>query len=254
MRAWNNTSMDLGQNSVEALLIGVASSLLATVAVGLGGAQPEIVGLTASAGLIMISIATWRLRERFRVLKSMGVVDWERSMSDGTTTDDCIKESQTSVRFLGIASTKWLADPVAFRRMLQRRATNGGHAHFLLLDPDSAECRRFESIKNMPAGTLSRHTRQNAQALLRYRAEHFRIEVRFYRTEPRFRLAIRDEQVMLFGLYSFTTDSGDDSPQLVLDSAKLPGSFYYAMNAYFAHLWNNAAPVGAASPPLAIHR
>ena len=225
---------------IHAYLLGAASSLAASGILALWGAAPVTITAVCLMGFAMVVLAALRLRHRILALRRMGIVNWEASMSSGTTTLMCVNESQTSLRFLGIAASKWLANTDAFRHMLQRHISNGGRAQFLILHPASDECRKFELIQNLRPGTLSDRILRNVRTLLGFRSERFRVEVRFYTGDARFRIAVIDERIMLVGLYSYATHSGEDTPQLVLDSSKLPWSFYYAMNAYYLSLWESA--------------
>ena len=134
--------------------------------------------------------------------------------------------------------------------MLLRHAGSGGHADFLLLHPDCEACREFELIKKRTPGSLGDTIRKNAEYLLNLRNDHFRINVRFYSDHPRFRIVIIDGTTMMVGLYSYVSEVGDDSPQLILDGSTRPWSYYYAFNALFTHLWERS--VSAESVLLAI--
>jgi len=228
------------QTLLFSLAVGTAGSLLAAAIVTLLQGSSLWVGGMLSVAFVISLSQVLILRTRLRTLNRLGIRRWEQTLSVGTNTQDCIKLSQRNLCFLGIAATKWLADPTAFRKMLLRHATNGGQANFLLLHPDSEACREFEAIKQRASGSLNKRIRENAVALLKLREDHFRINVRFYSDHPRFRIVIVDDIMIALGLYSYVSEFGDDSPQLILDSAPRPWSYYYAFNAFFTNLWERS--------------
>jgi hypothetical protein len=226
-----------------ALAIGAAGSILASAVLAAFSKDSQIGTMLLYGGLLLTCAELVMVHKSINTLRSMGVVRWEPSMSTGTTTADAIRLSQRSLCFLGIAATKWLADPSLLRAMLLRHATNGGHARFLLLDPDSDACAEFEMIKNRSPGSLAKTIRANIQALRALQAERFRIEIRVYTEIPRFRLAVIDDTSILMGLYSFVSESGDDTPQIVFSSKPRMWSFYYGVNAFYTAQWERAKSV-----------
>src|SRR5687768_13066092 len=99
------------QTLLISLALGVTTSLIAAVIASLVQASQIVVGLALAAALFLIVIHTFTLRTRLRTLNQLGIKRWEQMISAGTTTQDCIQLSQRTIYFLGIAATKWLADP-----------------------------------------------------------------------------------------------------------------------------------------------
>lgn len=224
------------------LILGTAASLMAGAIVAFVQASPLWVGLTFAVAAVLTVAHALTLRSRLKTLDEVGIKRLESAISTGTNTQKCITLSQRTLKFLGIASSKWLADESALRQMLLRHAGSGGHADFLLLHPDSAACREFEGIKKRKPGSLGETIRNNAAYLLALRDDHFRVNVRFYSDHPRFRLVIVDGAIMMVGLYSYVSEVGDDGPQLILEGSARPWSYYYAFNAVFTHLWEQSIP------------
>ena len=208
-------------------------------------ASPIWVGLVLIIASILTVAQALTLRGKLKTLDRVGIKRLESSISTGTDTQRCIDLSQRTLKFLGIASSKWLTNPATLRQMLLRHAGRGGHADFLLLHPNSQACKELEAIKKLNPGGLSEIIKSNAIHLLSLREEHFRISVRFYSDYPRFRIVIVDGFIMMIGLYSYVSEVGDDSPQLILDGAAHPWSYYYAFNALFTHLWEQSVPAEA---------
>jgi hypothetical protein len=224
------------------LAIGIAGSLIASI-IQLSLMQSSVtVALTLAGALLLVCVFMALLIVKFREIKSLGIRRWEKSISEGTTTLDWIKTSQKSLLFLGVASGKWIKEEAELRRMLVRYANNGGNGKFLLLDPKSDACRNFETMKNAVQGTLSEQIIEATSVLLKYADNGFPVEVRYYDTSPTFRLVICDGHLMALALYSYMSDSGDDSPQIILDGDPRPWSFYYGFSAYADRLWQSAKP------------
>jgi hypothetical protein len=228
------------------LAVGTAGSLLAAAIMAFLQASTLWVETVLVAAFLISTGHALALRASLQTLNRLGIKRWEQTLSSGTNTQACIRLSQRNLCFLGIAATKWLADPAALRQMLLRHASNGGRASFLLLDPDSAACREFEAIKQRADGSLGKRIRENAATLLKLRDSHFRLDVRFYADHPRFRIVIIDDSLVALGLYSYVSELGEDSPQLILDSAPRPWSYYYAFNAFFTSLWERSIPADLA--------
>jgi len=226
---------------IVAVLLGAAGSLLAAIFLAAFGQSAPVFISVLSISFVLILVHLWSLRKSIRILRFLGIAGWEASMSTGTSTRKCIDSSQLSLSFMGIAANKWLRDKSALRKMLLRHASNGGMAQFLLLDPDSPACSEFESIKGFKSGELSGMIRQNAMDLLAMASEGLPVEVRYFRNEPRFRLVFIDDRRLVLGLYSYLSDSGEDSPQLLLESsAKTDWSFFFGFRGNFINAWRTA--------------
>src|SRR5205085_8949412 len=107
-----------------------------------------------------------------KTLDKVGIRSLEPVYDSGTNTLNCIHLSHRSLKFLGIASSKWLIDQSALKQMLLRHLGNAGQADFLLLHPASEACRKFEARKNRKPGSLADTIRQNTAQLLSLRDEH----------------------------------------------------------------------------------
>lgn len=226
------------------ITVGIASSLIASVIQLSVSGAPETFVLTLTGALAVVCVTIIVMAVKLYEIRRLGIRRWEGSISGGTTTLDWIKKSQKSLLFLGVASSKWAKEEAELRRMFMRCANNGGCAKFLLLDPQSEACRNFETIKNVPPGSLSKRIIENSALLLKYAEQKFPVEVRYYESSPHFRIVESDNQLMAVAMYSYMSDSGDDSPQIILDGLPRAWSFYYGFSAYADRLWQNAKPVG----------
>lgn len=178
-------------------------------------------------------------------IKQVGIQSWESTMSAGTSTLDCIIKSQKTVLFVGIASSKWVKEEADFRKMLMRHASNGGTARFLLMNPFSEVREKYENIKKIKPDTLSCSIVRNSTTLINFRREGFSVDVRFYDVMPHFRITVIDGNFMIVGLYSYISDTGEDSPQIILDGSPRAWSFFYGFNAYAESLWLRSTPAEA---------
>jgi hypothetical protein len=179
---------------------------------------------------------------RLDSLRKIGIIGWEESMSKGTTTAEYIRRSQMSVSFLGIAASKWLTDPAKLMDMMIRHSSRGGRAEFLLLDPNSDACGAFERRKQMAQGSLRQQIYEGTRAIYKLAGKVHNVFVRYYSQEPRFRIVIIDDKELIVGLYSYTSTSWDDTPQLILDHGQQDWSFYYGFRAMFQSMWTGALP------------
>ena len=179
--------------------------------------------------------------QRIRDLRSLGIDRWENSMEVGTTTEKCIHNSRVSLSFLGIAATKWTRDEKILSNMLRRHAAHGGRARFLLLDPDSEECNKFSKITQRDNKSLRDTIKESANCLIQLRDKHkLPIEIKYYSSQPIFRITIVDENSIIVGLYSHNALTGEDAPQLFLKQSSSEWSYYFAFNALFTAMWQNA--------------
>lgn len=237
------------KNLVATLLLGAGGSLVGSIVLAIGGQPLPVVVPLLAVALFLLLLHSWSLRRARQTLRAIGIRDWESSMVHGTTTERVIGRSQQSIEFMGIAGTKWLKMEHELKRMLRRHATNGGRTRFLLLDPDSLACQRFEAIKGSEPGSLAAIIRKNLKLLEDLADDNLPIEVRLYSAMPRFRLVFQDGNLLVLGLYSFTSDAGVDSPQLLLAAEEgREWSFFFGFKALFESRWEPPEVVRAERP------
>jgi hypothetical protein len=232
------------------LLLGIVGNFVAAAVLSFNQTSVPVAVIAFAAAAVM-AILLGYLVFRLNVLRTIGIRNWEVSITSGTSTRDCIVRSQNGLDFLGIAASKWNREAQHLRKMLVRHASNGGRARFLLLNPDGEVCRHFETIKNVPTGSVSAAIKENVVQLQRLADEGLPVQVRFYDSSPHFRIVVIDNNLLILGIYSYLTDSGEDTPQLLLDGTPRAWSFYYSYTSYFEKLWNAAMPVVDKSVPKA---
>ena len=224
------------------LLIGAAGSLLAAIIQAFAETSRFPVVIFLMVALICVMLLLGIFVQRLRDLRVLGIKRWESSMAVGTTTEECMKHSHRHLAFLGIAATKWTRDETRLCDMLRHHASRGGGARFLLLDPDSPACQEFNSIKQNNDTSLADIIRDSVRRLIQLRDNHhLPIEVKYYSSQPIFRITILDESTIIVGLYSHSSSTGQDTPQLFFEHGSSEWSYYYAFNALFASMWRTAA-------------
>src|SRR6185503_1761847 len=93
---------------VITLVLGTGASLLAAAIAAFVQASPIWVGLLFSVATVFIIAHAFSLRARLKTLDQVGIKRLEPDISTGTNTQKCITLSQRTLKFLGIASSKWL--------------------------------------------------------------------------------------------------------------------------------------------------
>ncbi|MDB2438788.1 DUF5919 domain-containing protein [Hellea sp.] len=227
------------KNMLWVITLSVVANGLSAILLSFNQESNKIALITVVIASLM-GVLLGYLLFRIHVLRSLGIRNWEKTLSQGTTTKKCIAKSHTSLNFLGIASTKWLKEEREFRKMLIRHANTGGRARFLLMQPYGEACIEFEKIKNVPEGSISQSIIKNIDALLDYKSEGYNVEVKLYDRKPHFRLTMVDTNFATVGIYSYSTHSGQNSPQIILGQAPQEWSFYFAFSSYYERLWEDA--------------
>lgn len=226
---------------LTSLLVGAAGSILASIILAADSQPLRLVVPTLSFALLLLLFYSWNAHKSRKVLREIGIRDWEPSMLQGTSTRDLIRRSQVSIDFMGISAWKWIKEIDDLKKMLRRHVSNGGGTRFLLLDPDASACREFESIKGLIPGSMTDQIRAHTGRLLALQAEGLPIEVRYYSAMPGFRMVFQDDQVLVLALYSLSYDGGEEGPQLLLAPEQgRDWSFYYGFRALFRSRWESS--------------
>lgn len=132
---------------------------------------------------------------------------------------ECIEQTVQRLWFHGIFASKWVADAQIrsqFDMLLDRLdGDEDAEVHFLLLDPDSESCRRFQSIIG------STESPESFTWLRELSRRHRSFTVRLYDTLPTFRIIVIDDSLVTVAPYlnvpqEWLREHGWESPHLVL--------------------------------------
>jgi hypothetical protein len=132
---------------------------------------------------------------------------------------ECIEQTVQRLWFHGIFASKWVTDPQVrnqFETLLDRLdGDDDAEVHFLLLDPDSESCRRFQAVTQ---ATESPESFTWLRALSR---RHRSFTVRLYDTLPTFRIVVIDDSLVTVAPYmnvpnEWLREKGWESPHIVL--------------------------------------
>ena len=229
-------------NNLIALVNGVLVSIVASFLISLFQESPPILTFMLLIALLFSIGSVIAFYNKLRILRIIGIKDWESSPTEQTNTKSCILKSQTKLRFFGITGNKWLKEESELIKMFIRHSSNGGSAEFLLLDPNSEACTYIQRAKSGIEGNLNLREDiiRNSRKLLEF-SKSYQVTVKYYSNKARFRVAIIDDDEIIVGLYSYTSLQGkEETPQLILKNQHENWSFYYGFNAYFQNAWENA--------------
>lgn len=162
-----------------------------------------------------------------------------------------MKSSKRKIRFLGIASSKWLRDESLFKETLMRLCSDDcGGMEFLLLNPNSEYAKRMdlacksgdrltsESI-NQCLDIISRIVRE--VCLEKGLKEIKAFSVRLYSHYPIYRIIISDDDRIFLSFYSAGI-SGNNNYQIKVDGHK-SNNVYPCLINYYNQLWNDESTV-----------
>lgn len=173
----------------------------------------------------------------------VGIRGVDKSVGEGIDYLSALKLCKNELKFLGIGASK-LTREEEFTNTLSRCITDRP-IKLLLLNPEDSRlvkaAQRFgkpnDEYKNNVLGSL-----RKISELKNKRA--FNIEVRFYSTEPVFRLMFIDSSLCLFSYYELGKGEGSQLPQLHIikadESKPNADSIYYPLEKYFDELWEES--------------
>lgn len=156
---------------------------------------------------------------------------------------ECIEQTVQRLWFHGIFASKWVTDPQVrgqFETLLDRLdGDDDAEVHFLLLDPDSESCRRFQSI------TRTTESPESFTWLRSLSRRHRSLTVRLYDTLPTFRIVVIDDSLVTVAPYMnvpnewWLHEKGWESPHLVL-APMAPFPLAKSFELMFKESWRRA--------------
>jgi hypothetical protein len=161
----------------------------------------------------------------------------------------CIRRTRSRLYFMGVLSSKWVAEAAVlseFKQLLARLDAINGDVRFLIIDPDGDGYQRLNELRK---GHVSKESIDKLRQLVR---DHKSFKVRMYNNLPAFRIIVIDDDVVSFSAYRLaaeaylTTERGWESPHVVLDPLA-PYPLAEAFQLLFLETWEKARPLEAAN-------
>lgn len=213
-----------------------------TFCASLAAVQVAPLSYVAAGTILSLVIAPFWILRNFRTLglglafdRTTRGIDFERSL----------KLARSDFAFLGIGAHK-LVGAQAFEDAMQRCATDGRIARFLLSDPSNPSLERMARRNNIDPSIYKRRVEESIGRLRSLREERgLNIEIALYSSDidadfQRFRLVFIDKAYCLLSWTAWGTHEGRDNPQIVLRNRGNSQTMYKAFDDYFALLWNNS--------------
>lgn len=179
----------------------------------------------------------WRKLNKF---VSVGITDADTEVRTGTDYKGALVLCTNELKFLGIGASKLTREP-EFENALARCRPDRP-IKFLLLNPTDERLVRAAQRFERDRDEYKRIVIDSLGIIAQLRDRRaLNIEVRFYSTEPIFRLMFIDDSICLFSYYVLGEGDGSQLPQLHVESAPQAApssiSFYHALELYFEKLW-----------------
>ena len=158
-----------------------------------------------------------------------------------------MKKSRRKIRFLGIASSKWLNDERLMEETIRRLCSDGsGGIEFLLLNPNSDYAKRMDLAcskgKRTTTESINTCLSKLSNIILKickdnnmYNIESF--QIRLYSRFPIYRLIIVDDECIYMSFYEPGSDGRNNSQVKI--SGKRKNATYKCLINYYNQLWND---------------
>jgi hypothetical protein len=173
----------------------------------------------------------------------VGIRGVDKNVGKGINYVNALRLCTNELKFLGIGASK-LTRENEFTEALSR-CTPSKQIKFLLLNPEDARLIQAARNFNRPTEEYKNNVKKSLQIISTLKRDRaFNIEVRFYATEPVFRLMFIDSSLCLFSYYELGKGEGSQLPQLHIVKAdeNKPNaeSIYYPLEKYFDKLWEES--------------
>lgn len=204
--------------------------------------------------LFFISVVVVQAVYSYAILKpvsDVGIFRVSRHMDAGVSYRDSLKMCQTKLFFLGTSSGKLIDCGDDFVNAIARCSRNisGGTVRFLLSRPDNpllvSAAKQYNQSPDKYVDISLKSLKRLAD-LKRDRDLDF--EVRFYKSQHQrdfqsFRLMFINNTICIVSYNAYGKGDGSKQPQIVLkrrDEHNQVDNFYFAFDAYFDRVWNDA--------------
>jgi hypothetical protein len=190
--------------------------------------------------LITIAILFYMQLNQFWKVGIRGV---DQNIGKGIDYKSALRLCKNELKFLGIGASK-LTKEHEFIDALSR-CVSDKPIKFLLLNPDDTRLVKAAKRFNRPFEEYKKNVITSLRKISEIKRDRdFNIEVRFYSTEPFFRLMFIDSSLCLFSYYELGKGDGSQLPQLHIVKAderkQKAESLYYPLEKYFDELWEDS--------------
>ena len=178
----------------------------------------------------IVAILIFKLRPNSLI----GELKEYRSLNEGPTLFDLVKDVTSEFKYMGISARTVLIDDEYIKEMIQKAKGNCVFK-FLILDPECS----FVEEKAIEEGDTCSGWKKEIEAtisrLKKLREKHdLKIEVRTHDTYPIFRMIIINSNNLFFSWYPVGR-RGSNSPLSVFSNSR--NSMYEPLTGYFDKLW-----------------
>ncbi len=196
-----------------------------------------MLSIVASVGITFL--------QKFKVLGFSKIIG--SSVFGEANPKNIMKKSRRKIRFLGIASSKWLNDEKLMEETIRRLCSDSsGGIEFLLLNPNSDYAKRMDLAsskeKKSTTESINKCLEKLSKIILRickdnnmYNIDNF--QIRLYSRFPIYRLIIVDDESIYMSFYEPGSD-GRNNSQIKI-SGKRKNATYKCLINYYNQLWND---------------
>ena len=161
----------------------------------------------------------------------------ESTVSGNGSASYILNKSKSDFVLMAIAGRKWMDTGVLMDKKIKEIGTRRGNLKFLLLNPNSSECKKLSIAQNLDENHVSNLIFKTLNELANYQKKYINIEVELYSFMPIFRIVIIDYRTIYLGFYKSELGR-EGSFQLILRPAE-EQSLFKPINEYFFTIWNS---------------
>ncbi|MCX6680093.1 MAG: hypothetical protein NTX42_07000 [Methanothrix sp.] len=162
----------------------------------------------------------------------------ESTVSGKGSASSVLSEANSDFMLMAIAARKWIDTGALMDKKMRDFGTRRGNLKFLLLNPNSDECKRLSISQGLNEDHVSDLIIKTLKGLAeKSHNKYLNIEIRLYDFMPIFRIVIIDEKTIYLGFYRAGT-TGGDSFQLILKPVA-EQSLYKPIKEYFITVWDS---------------
>lgn len=218
---------------IVTIIIGIACSLAASYIYAAHWWVQVIILLIAPLIYFLFLVFIGYSRLHLKMVHST----WAKS---GFTADKLIRQCNSMFRFMTITGRTSIFRTEVESAILERCTVGKCRFQFLLLHPFSPYLEAFCQAE----GTSAEQTREKIIAVTRNlleikRQHNLKLEVRWTKSYPIWRIALVDDRRVYVGFYGIGR-KGYEGP-LVIANNTLDSCFYYPFSTFFNYTWNESS-------------
>lgn len=178
-------------------------------------------------------------------LNRLGIIGTSNNLSESKFKPiQCMKETESSLFFMGILGSKWVKDKETFREFLIKiQSKPNGSVRYLMINPFSESFRVLKSMRGEHLKDVSTNVFKELVA------EFPCLQARYYSFIPSFRLIFIDSKLAAVSRYKLDKNKyieskqGWEAPHLIIQAEGCNWSLYEPFLSYYQYIWENATDI-----------